>query len=111
LNRAACACRWIFSSGLWPLDRQEKSIGIVLSGMGSDGSLGLKAIKEKNGLVLVQDPGSAKFDGMPRSATEAVNADIVAPVEELPAKADRAPQVRSNNQNRSRPGRYKQKRP
>jgi two-component system CheB/CheR fusion protein len=68
------------------LDRQEKSIGIVLSGMGSDGSLGLKAIKEKNGLALVQDPGSAKFDGMPRSATEAVNADIVAPVGELPAK-------------------------
>jgi two-component system, chemotaxis family, CheB/CheR fusion protein len=37
-------------------DQQEKSIGIVLSGMGSDGSLGLQAIKEKNGIVLVQDP-------------------------------------------------------
>jgi len=68
------------------LDRQEKSIGIVLSGMGSDGSLGLKAIKEKNGIVLVQDPASAKFDGMPNSATEAVMADIVAPAEELPAR-------------------------
>ena len=68
------------------LDRQEKSIGIILSGMGSDGSLGLKAIKEKNGIVGVQDPASAKFDGMPRSAIEAVIADIVAPAEELPAK-------------------------
>jgi two-component system CheB/CheR fusion protein len=67
-------------------DQQQKSIGIILSGMGSDGSLGLKAIKEKNGIVLVQDPASAKFDGMPRSATESVIADIIAPVEELPAK-------------------------
>lgn len=67
-------------------DRQEESIGIILSGMGSDGSLGLKAMKEKNGIVLVQDPVTAKFDGMPRSAIEAVNADIVAPADELPAK-------------------------
>ena len=67
-------------------DLQEKSIGIILSGMGSDGSLGLKAIKEKNGMVLVQDPLTAKFDGMPRSATEAVIADIIAPAEELPAR-------------------------
>jgi len=67
-------------------DRQEKSIGIILSGMGSDGTLGLKSIKEKNGVVLVQAPTSAKFDGMPRSATEAVIADIVASAEELPAK-------------------------
>ena len=66
-------------------DRQEKSIGIILSGMGSDGSLGLKAIKEKNGVVLVQDPETAKFDGMPRSATATVIADIVAPIEELPS--------------------------
>ena len=67
-------------------DRQEKSIGIILSGMGSDGSLGLKAIKEKNGVVLVQEPTSAKFDSMPRSAIEAVNADVVAPAEGLPTK-------------------------
>ncbi len=67
-------------------DMQDKSIGIILSGMGSDGSLGLKDIKEKGGIVLVQDPASAKFDGMPRSATESVIADIIAPAEELPAK-------------------------
>ncbi len=67
-------------------DRQEKSIGIILSGMGSDGSLGVRAIKEKNGMVLVQTPDSAKFDGMPRSAIAAVIADVVAPPEELPAR-------------------------
>ena len=67
-------------------DRGEKSIGIVLSGMGSDGSLGLKSIKEKDGTALVQTPTSAKFDAMPRSAIEAVKADIVASAEELPAQ-------------------------
>ncbi len=65
-------------------DQQERSIGIILSGMGSDGTLGLRAIKEKAGVVLVQDPASAKFDAMPRSAIAAGLADIVAPVEELP---------------------------
>ena len=64
----------------------EKAIGIILSGMGSDGSLGVKAIKERDGLVLVQDPSDAKFDGMPRSAIQSVNADIVANADELPVK-------------------------
>ena len=67
-------------------DRQEKSIGIILSGMGSDGSLGIKAIKEKNGIVLVQDPSTAKFDGMPKSATQAIIPDIIAPAKELASK-------------------------
>ncbi len=67
-------------------DRKERSIGIILSGMGSDGTLGLRAIREKAGLVLVQDPASAKFPSMPQSAINAGLADIVAPVEELPGK-------------------------
>lgn len=67
-------------------DQQEHSIGVILSGMGSDGTLGLRAIKEKAGLVLVQEPTSAKFDSMPRSAIEAGLADIVAPAGELPEK-------------------------
>jgi len=67
-------------------DMQEKSIGVILSGMGADGSIGVKAIKEKNGIVLVQDPVNAKFDGMPRSAIDAVKVDIVAPAGDLPAK-------------------------
>ena len=67
-------------------DCKERAIGIILSGMGSDGTMGLRAIKEKAGLVLVQDPSSAKFDSMPRSAIDAGLSDIVAPVEELPGK-------------------------
>jgi two-component system CheB/CheR fusion protein len=67
-------------------DQQEHSIGVILSGMGSDGTLGLRAIKEKAGVVLVQDPATAKFNGMPRSAIEAGLADIVAPGEELPGR-------------------------
>ncbi len=67
-------------------DQQEKSIGIILSGMGSDGNLGLKAIKEKNGIVLVQDPQTSKFDGMPNSAIASVTVDILAAANELPAK-------------------------
>lgn len=64
--------------------QNEKSIGIVLSGMGADGTKGLISIKEKNGLALVQDAASAKFNGMPGSASEAVNVDIIAPANELP---------------------------
>lgn len=67
-------------------DRNDSSIGIILSGMGSDGSLGLKAIKESNGMVLVQDPASSKYDSMPRSAIESVVVDIIAPPNELPSK-------------------------
>jgi two-component system CheB/CheR fusion protein len=67
-------------------DQQEHSVGVILSGMGSDGTLGLRAIKEKAGGVFVQTPASAKFDGMPRSAIDAGLADVVAAVEELPNK-------------------------
>ena len=68
------------------IDQQERSVGVILSGMGSDGSIGLHAIKENNGIVMVQDPTTAKFDSMPRNAIDSVLADIVAPVNELPAK-------------------------
>ena len=67
-------------------DQQEHSIGVILSGMGSDGTLGLRAIKEKGGVVLVQEPATAKFDGMPRSAIDAGLADIVAPADDLPGR-------------------------
>jgi two-component system CheB/CheR fusion protein len=67
-------------------DRQGSSIGVLLSGMGSDGTLGVRAIKEKGGLVLVQDPATAKFDSMPRSVIDAGLADLVAPADELPVK-------------------------
>ena len=67
-------------------DLQDKSIGVILSGMGSDGTLGLRAMKEKAGVVFVQALASAKFDGMPRSAIDSGLADVVAPVEELPGR-------------------------
>ncbi|AOS85081.1 chemotaxis protein CheB [Chlorobaculum limnaeum] len=67
-------------------DLQQHAIGVILSGMGSDGTLGLRAIKEKGGSVFIQDPASSKFDGMPRSAIDEGLADVVAPVEELPEK-------------------------
>ena len=46
-------------------DRKESSVGIILSGTGTDGSRGIRSIKEEGGLVFVQDPASAQFDGMP----------------------------------------------
>ena len=67
-------------------DLQQQSIGVILSGMGSDGSLGLRAIKSKGGGIFVQDPSSAKFDGMPRSAINACPIDVTVSAEELPAK-------------------------
>jgi chemotaxis methyl-accepting protein methylase len=67
-------------------DQRERSVGVILSGMGSDGTVGLRAIKEEAGVVFVQDPATAKFDGMPRSAVDAGLADVVAPVDELPGK-------------------------
>ena len=67
-------------------DLQQHAIGVILSGMGSDGTLGLRAIKETAGVGLVQEPRSAKFDSMPRSAIDAGLADIVAPADQLPGK-------------------------
>jgi two-component system CheB/CheR fusion protein len=67
-------------------DRRERAIGVILSGMGADGSVGIRAIKEKKGIVLVQDPETAKFDSMPLNAIDSVPPDIVAPAGELPEK-------------------------
>jgi two-component system CheB/CheR fusion protein len=64
----------------------EQAIGVVLSGMGSDGTLGAKAIKAVGGLSLVQQPSSAQFDSMPNSVIAAGCADIIAPATELPER-------------------------
>ncbi|MBN2664316.1 MAG: PAS domain-containing protein [Bacteroidales bacterium] len=58
-------------------DQKKKAIGIILSGTGSDGTLGIKAIKEQGGLVMVQDFTNAKFDGMPKSALSTGLVDYV----------------------------------
>ena len=57
----SCCTRWPRSTARWPS-------GVVLSGTGADGSLGLKAVKEKGGLVIAQDPDEAGYDSMPRNA-------------------------------------------
>ena len=67
-------------------DQKERAAGVVLSGMGSDGTAGLKAIKANGGAVFVQAPSSAQFDAMPRSAIEAGLGDVVASAEELGAE-------------------------
>jgi len=66
--------------------RGDRAIAVVLSGMGSDGTLGLQAIKAVGGLTVVQEPESAQFDSMPMSAIAAGCGDIVAPPGELPAR-------------------------
>jgi two-component system, chemotaxis family, CheB/CheR fusion protein len=67
-------------------DCNELSVGVILSGMGSDGCIGIRAIKEKGGIVMVQDPDTAKFDSMPHSAIDSVTVDIIAPPGDLPGK-------------------------
>jgi two-component system CheB/CheR fusion protein len=69
-------------------DMRERSVGVLLSGMGSDGTLGLRAIRESAGSTFVQKPESARYDSMPRSAIEAGLADVVALADELPARID-----------------------
>ncbi len=67
-------------------DQRERAIGIILSGTGTDGTLGVRAIKGENGLVMAQNPESAEFDGMPRSAIATGLVDYVMPPGEMPAK-------------------------
>ena len=67
-------------------DQQEHAIGVVLSGMGSDGTLGVQAIKEKAGTAFVQSLESAKFSAMPRSVVSAGLADVVGTAAELPQR-------------------------
>ncbi|MGE5520221.1 MAG: chemotaxis protein CheB, partial [Candidatus Dadabacteria bacterium] len=62
-------------------DKSNKAIGIILSGTGSDGTKGIEAIKNAGGIVIVQDPVSAEFDGMPKSAISTGFADLILPPE------------------------------
>ena len=67
-------------------EQRDRAIAVILSGTGSDGTLGVRAVKEEGGLVLVQDPVSSEFDGMPRSAIAAgVVDDLLVPAE-MPAR-------------------------
>lgn len=65
---------------------EDKSIGIILSGTGTDGTLGLRVIKGMGGMAIVQDPGEAEYSGMPRSAKSHVRVDYVLPIKQIPNK-------------------------
>lgn len=62
---------------------EDRAIAIILSGTGSDGTLGAKKIKENNGYVIIQDPYDAKFNGMPINAISAGIADLIAPADRI----------------------------
>ena len=68
------------------LDQGERAVAIVLSGLGSDGTEGIRAVKAHGGRVLVEDPGTAEYPEMPRSAADAGVADDVLPIEDLAAR-------------------------
>ena len=67
-------------------DQKDKSVGIILSGFGTDGSLGLKAIKANGGICIAQDPSTAGSDGMPNSAINTGLVDMILAPEEMPNK-------------------------
>ena len=56
---------------------ENRAVAVILSGTGSDGTNGIRSIKDKNGVIIVQSPESAKFDGMPRSAIATGFVDLV----------------------------------
>lgn len=65
-------------------NQQDRAVGIILSGTGSDGTLGLKEIKAAGGLVMAQQPDTAAYDGMPTNAIATGLVDRVLPVEAMP---------------------------
>ncbi|MEO6896290.1 MAG: CheR family methyltransferase [Caldimonas sp.] len=65
---------------------RERSVGVVLSGTGSDGAVGLARIKEKGGIVIAQSPGEAEYSGMPESAIATGKVDFVLPVADIAQK-------------------------
>jgi len=67
-------------------DQEERAIGVVLSGAGSDGTMGLRAIKDGGGMVMTQDPESTEFDSMPRSAIATGLVDYVLPPAQMAAQ-------------------------
>ncbi len=65
-------------------DLKEKAICVVLSGTGTDGTLGVKEVRGVGGMTMVQDPETAKYDGMPRSAIATGMVDYILPAEKMP---------------------------
>jgi two-component system CheB/CheR fusion protein len=66
--------------------RESRAVSVILSGTGPNGSMGVKRIKEKGGVIFVQDPNEAEFSDMPRNTIATNLADAILPVAEIPAK-------------------------
>jgi len=66
------------------LDQQRRAICVILSGTGTDGSLGLQSVRQQGGVVIAQDPGEAGHDGMPRSAIATGAVDLILPIKDIP---------------------------
>jgi two-component system CheB/CheR fusion protein len=64
-------------------DFGERAFGIILSGTGSDGAFGIRAIKAEGGITFAQTPSTAKYDGMPLSAISTGKVDIVSPIDKM----------------------------
>jgi two-component system, chemotaxis family, CheB/CheR fusion protein len=67
-------------------ERTGDGFAIILSGAGSDGAIGVRAVKEAGGIILVQDPEEAEYSSMPRSAIASGVADFILPVRDLAAR-------------------------
>ncbi|MFA5861675.1 MAG: chemotaxis protein CheB, partial [Candidatus Thermoplasmatota archaeon] len=65
-------------------DQKENAVGIIFTGTGSDGTDGLRAIKDNGGTVIVQDPATVEYPGMPTSAIATGLVDFVLPVDDIP---------------------------
>ncbi|HEX5364245.1 MAG TPA: chemotaxis protein CheB, partial [Gallionella sp.] len=84
-------------------DMADRAIGIILSGTGTDGTLGLRAILGGGGISLVQDPDTAKYDGMPGSAIKAGYATHILPVEKMPGVLLSGSRIQIRQQERQLP--------
>ena len=73
-------------------ERKSMAIGVILSGTGADGTLGLESIKAEGGITFAQDPETAKYDGMPRSAIDSGCVDFVLPPREIAKELQRIQQ-------------------
>ena len=70
-------------------DFKERAIGIILSGTGSDGSYGVRAIKAEGGITIAQSPQSSKYDGMPISAINTGKVDTIIPIDNMASEVQR----------------------
>lgn len=80
---------------------QSRAIGVVLSGTATDGAMGIREIKAVGGITMAQEPGTAKFDGMPRAAVATGAVDLVLPPNEIAlelARISRHPFIRPETQ-------------